>query len=340
MGRHYPGATPAAHFGNPDLTRDRDFPEWAQKARTWPEVLARFRDRSLDFAPGAQFEYSSSNFELLGKIIEVVSGKSYADFLRERVFEPLRMRDSGVDRDDLVLRRRAQGYLTRRSGGLEKVQYGSLSVPWSAGAIYSTSEDLLRWERGLFGGHLLTAASLRQMTTPGLGGYGMGVFVETVDGLKVIEHGGAIEGFHSFLIYVPQRRLTVVVLSSANWPALVPDRLANGLLEIMLGHSEVLPPISTRALDRFAGTFVLPTFSLTFRRDGNRLELHLRWRGRPHGLRGPRPPGRSTFYVSAANAEITFRPDAGSLVLRQQGRDVIGARRPDSPILSGAAPTR
>ena len=317
--------------GIPDLTHDPDFPAWSQQARTWPQVLARFEGRPLDFAPGARFEYSSSNYELLGRIVETVSGKSYGEFLRERIFDPLGMRRSGLDRDGLALDRRAQGYVTGRGGGLEKAQYGSLSVPWSAGAIYSTSEDLLRWERGLFGGRLLSAASLRQMTTPGLGGYGMGVFVETIDGLQVIEHGGAIEGFHSFLIYVPQRRLTVVVLSSANWQAPVPDRLADGLLLIMLGHPNVLPPITPAELDRFAGTFALPTLSLTFRRNGNGLVSISDGQVDPMVYESLDPQGGSNFYVPRVNAEITFKPDATgavtSIVLHQAGKDTTGVRR-------------
>ncbi|HXQ14034.1 MAG TPA: serine hydrolase [Caulobacteraceae bacterium] len=317
--------------GIPDLTHDPDFPVWAQKPRTWPEVLARFRDRPLDFQPGAQFEYSSSNYELLGKIIETVSGKPYGDFLRERIFDPLGMRDTGLDRDGLLLRRRAQGYVSRRDGALEKAAYGSLSVPWSAGAIYSTSKDLLRWEQGLFGGRLLSAASLQQMTTPGLGGYGMGVFVGAIDGLKVIEHGGAIEGFHSFLIHAPQRRLTVVVLSSANWQVPVPDRLANGLLEIVLGQPNVLPPISARELDRYAGAFALPTFSLTFRRDGDRLDSISDGEADPTVYEGLDRQGAPSFYVPRVDAEITFKPDAAgavtSLVLHQNGKDTPGVRR-------------
>jgi CubicO group peptidase (beta-lactamase class C family) len=348
VGRYLPDAPPAwksitlaqllGHTsGIPDLTHDPSFPVWSQKPRTWPEVLARFRDRPLDFAPGARFEYSSSNYELLGKIIEAVSGKSYGDFLRERIFDPLGMRDSGLDRDGLVLRRRAQGYVARRGGGLEKAEYGSLSVPWSAGAIYSTSEDLLRWEQGLFGGRLLSAASLQQMTTPALGGYGMGVFVDTIDGLKIIEHGGAIEGFHSFLIFAPQRQLTVVVLSNANWQHPVPDRLARGLLEIVLGHANVLPPISARELDRFVGTFALATFSLTFRRDGDRLDSISDGEVDPAIYEGLDHQGAPSFYVPDVDAEITFEPDAtgamASLVLHQNGKDTPGVRR------SGAAAT-
>ncbi len=317
--------------GIPDLTGDPDFPTWTQKPRTWPEVLARFRDRPLDFAPGAQFEYSSSNYELLGRIIETVSGKTYGAFLRERIFVPLGMRDTGLDRDGLVLRRRAQGYVTGRGGELEKVQYASLSVAWSAGALYSTSEDLLRWEHGLFGGRLLSAASLHQMTTPGLGGYGMGVFINTTDGLKVIGHGGVIDGFHSFLIYAPQRRLTVVVLSSASWQVPVPDRLANGLLEIVLGHRNVLPPISAGELDRFVGTFALPTFSLTFRRDGDRLDSISDGEVDPTVYEGLDQQGAPSFYVPRADAEITFSRDAAgaviSLVLHQNGKDTTGVRR-------------
>jgi CubicO group peptidase (beta-lactamase class C family) len=343
VGRYMPDTPPAwssialaellGHTsGIPDLTRDPDFPAWSQTPRNWPELLARFRDKPLDFKPGARFEYSSSNYELLGAIIEKVSGQGYGDFLRRRIFEPLGMGDTGLDRDGLVVSKRAQGYRIQPPGALTPAPPSSLTVAWSAGALYSTSEDLLRWERGLFGGQLLSVASLRQMTTPGLGGYGMGVFVVTdpATGLKVVAHGGAIEGFHSFLIYAPERRVTVAVLS--NVEGFAPDKLAQDLLAIAAGRHDVLPAISAKQLDRFVGDYNLPSagFSLTFRRTGDTLDSISNGDVLPTVYEG-RIGGVPAFYVPRIGAEITFNVDASgavnSLVLHQNGHDIPGARR-------------
>jgi len=114
------------------------------------------------------------------------------------------MRDTGLDTDELVLPKRAEGYRIMSDGSLARARSESLSVPWAAGSMYSTSGDLLKWERGLFGGRLLSPTSLNAMTTPGLGDYGLGVQVTTIDGLKEIQHGGAIEGYLSYLFYLPR----------------------------------------------------------------------------------------------------------------------------------------
>jgi len=123
------------------------------------------------------------------------------------------MNDSGVDRDGLILPKRAQGY-NNDNGRLVPAPSESMSVPWSAGSIYSTANDLLRWECGLFGGKVLSAASLNEMTTPGKMSQGFGVEVTTEDGIKVVDHNGAIEGFVAHLAYVPEPRIAVIVLSN------------------------------------------------------------------------------------------------------------------------------
>ena len=216
-----------------DYARDPDFPVWSQTPQSRAAQLARISKWDLLFKPGSQFNYSSSNYELLGQIAEKVGGKPYGELLRTYIFNPLGMRDSGLDTDELVLARRAQGYRVAMKGSLTRPRAGSLTVPWAAGSIYSTTGDLLKWERGLFNGRLLSIASLRALTTPGLGDYGMGVAVRTdAHGLKVIEHGGALEGFHSYLSYVPERQLTVAVLG--NVETLTPDAIAADLVSLAL----------------------------------------------------------------------------------------------------------
>lgn len=224
-----------------DYARDSDFPVWSQIPQSRAAQLARISRRNLLFKPGSQFNYSSSNYELLGQIAERAGGKSYGELLQTYIFNPLEMRDSGLDTDELVLAKRAQGYRVAKDGSLTRPRAGSLTVPWAAGSIYSTTGDLLKWERGLFNGRLLSTASLRAMTTPGLGEYGMGVGIHTdAHGLKVIEHGGALEGFHSYLSYVPARQLTVAVLG--NVETLTPDSIATELASIALENDRSASP--------------------------------------------------------------------------------------------------
>jgi CubicO group peptidase (beta-lactamase class C family) len=219
--------------GIPNFTSFQGFGVWAAAHRTWDEELAYFKDKPLDFEPGSQYAYSNSNFIVLGGILEKVSGRKYGDLLRERIFDPLGMSDSGLDADNLVLPRRAEGY-SPGPNGLVVARSESMSVPFSAGSIYSTTGDLLKWEHGLFEGKLISADSLQAMTTPGLGNYGLGVMIRNENGVKVVEHGGGIEGFNTSLIYVPEKRICVVVLANVNGGA--PEQMSQQLLDVVLGQ--------------------------------------------------------------------------------------------------------
>ena len=254
--------------GIPSFTGFKEFGVWRMSPHTTEEELALFRDKPLDFEPGSKFVYSNSNYEVLGAVIEKVSGKKYGDLLRERIFEPLGMKDSGLDTDELILPKRAQGYMPGK-GGLVLARSESMTVPWAAGSIYSTTGDLLKWEHGLFGGKVLSADSLKAMTTPGNGNYGLGVGVADKGSLKVVSHGGGIEGFNTNLAYVPERRIAVVVLSNVN--GMAPDMMGDKLLDVVLGKPVMLAnelkavPIAKDELAKFVGIYDLaPTFSITF----------------------------------------------------------------------------
>lgn len=102
--------------------------------------------------------------------------------------------------------------------------YLSMTIPYSAGFLYSTVGDLLKWERGLFGGNLLSAASLQTMTTAKMGEYGMGLFIKDSAHHGVITHNGSIERFDSSLNFYPEMQLTIVVLGNVKTDAL--DKIA------------------------------------------------------------------------------------------------------------------
>jgi len=321
--------------GIPSFTGFKEFPTWSMNPHTPEEEIALFRDKPLDFEPGSKFDYSNSNFIVLGAVIEKVSGRKYGDLLRERIFDPLGMKDSGLDSDDVVLPKRAEGY---RPGphGLEMARSESMTIPWSAGAIYSTTGDLLKWEHGLFGGKVLNADSLKLMTTPGKGNYGMGVSIENHDGVRVVSHGGGIEGFNTHLAYAPEKQIAVVVISNVNGGA--PGSMGGQLMDTMLGKKVVLAserkavPIEKEKLARFAGVYELaPNFSLTIAVAGDHLTgqgtgqpaLDLMYQGERNG--------HPLFFAPLPNAEMEFVPDANgaitSLILHQGGQDMPAKKR-------------
>src|SRR5579863_3070237 len=321
--------------GIPNFTNFKEFEAWSQSPRTWTEEYAFFRDKPLDFEPGSKFDYSNSNYEVLGAVIEKVSGKKYGDLLRERIFDPLGMTDSGVDADDLVLAKRAEGYHPGPTGPVV-ARSESMTVPWAAGSVYSTTGDLLKWERGLFGGKVLNAESLKAMTTPGKGDYGLGLFITNHEATRVVGHEGGIEGFNTNMLYVPDRGICVVVLSNINSGA--PGQMGQQLVDVALGKTVTLAserkavPIAAQELKKFVGAYALsPTFDVTIAVSGDALTaqgtgqpaLTLVYQGAKEGH--PR------FFMASIGAEIEFVPDAqgaiGSLILHQNGADVPGKKK-------------
>ena len=199
--------------GIPDLTRLPDFEGRKGRDATPDALIARVRDRPLEFVPGSAYRYSNSGYQVLGRVLERASGQPYGEFVHAHLLAPLGMRDTGVDSNAAVVPRRARGY---RAGdkGLEHAAYISMTVPFAAGNLYSTTEDLLRWERGLFGGRVVPPGAITRMTTPYRDDYALGLSVFTQDGRTVVRHGGGIDGFATAMAYYPESELTVIVLSN------------------------------------------------------------------------------------------------------------------------------
>lgn len=120
------------------------------------EFVQKYCSGDLEFEPGTKFEYSNSGYFLLGAILEQVSGESYENMLQERIFGPLGMKDSGYTHSETLIAHRAAGY-ERSLSGLQNARFYDMSIPFSAGALYSTVEDLYRWDQALYGEQLLPA---------------------------------------------------------------------------------------------------------------------------------------------------------------------------------------
>ncbi|MGA8186005.1 MAG: serine hydrolase, partial [Terriglobia bacterium] len=311
--------------GIPSFTSFPDYHSFERVPTTPEELVARFRDKPLDFQPGEKWSYSNSGYVLLGYLIEKISGESYAKFVEDNIFKPLEMKDSGYDSNSAIIPDRAQGY-TRGPNGLANAGYINMTVPFSAGGLYSTTGDLLRWEQGLFGGKVLSPESLKQMTTPFKDNYAFGLMVHTENGHKVIDHGGGIEGFNTMLAYYPDDKLTVAVLGNLNGGA--PQEIAKYLGTLALGGKVVLPSerqavqIDPKIFDRYAGDYALsPKFIIKVWREGDRFITQATGQEQVEIY----PENDHEFFAKVVDAQITFVTDkdgkATALILHQGGAD-------------------
>jgi CubicO group peptidase (beta-lactamase class C family) len=227
-----------------------NYPEVSQRAKelerigaTPREMLALVAAKPLEFKPGTQLHYSNTGYILLGMIIEQVSGQSYAQFLKKNIFEPLGMQSSGYDDQSIILKNRASGY-SLQNGHVINAPLGDMSFPFAAGAIYSTVEDMYRWNEALTEpGRLLTSHSLQQMfavypetTAYGEQNYGYGVVITHRFGKLLYYHGGGWYGFSSIMQRYPTERVCIIVLSNLEKGTDAADHIAYDLF----GQS--LPP--------------------------------------------------------------------------------------------------
>lgn len=241
--------------GIPSYTGLPDFRKLSVYPATPAELIGRFRDKPLEFTPGKEFNYNNSGYVLLGHVVEKVSGNSYAEFLRENVFRPLGMSDTGYDENDAVIEGRADGY-TPTPRGIRRAAYIDMTVPFAAGGLYSTAEDMYLWAKALADGGLLSKESLDAMHTPFKGGYGYGVFVGEQYGLKHIAHGGGIEGASTLLSRFPNEGAVVIVLS--NIDSVFTDGYGKRLGGMLLADKVNLPKViqvPAQELKQFEGRY-------------------------------------------------------------------------------------
>ena len=203
------------------------------------DVLALVASKhALSTAPGTAYCYSNSGYVLLGTIVARVSGMSFPDFLRTRIFAPLGMNASvaHVEGRDSVPHR-AYGY-SPRGGTFVQTDQSVTSATLGDGGIYSNVDDLVLWDRALSAGTLIDRASLELATTPPVlpGGaateYGFGWFIDRYRGETRWRHTGETSGFRNAILRLPDRRITIVILTnrSSGEPQAIAERIVDRLL--------------------------------------------------------------------------------------------------------------
>jgi CubicO group peptidase (beta-lactamase class C family) len=199
-----------------------------QKHSLNPTDLMNLIPKSSEFSPGERFHYSNSGYVLLGYIVEQVSGQPYALFLQQNIFKPLQMADTGYDTTRAVIKNRAGGYMSATTNA----EYFDPSVLYAAGGLYSTVEDLFRWDQALYGDQLLSQPLRDEMFTsfasipPDFFGwrlssdevtdasYGYGWFIGERLNRKWTAHSGSIYGFTGVIERYPDDKVVIIVLSN------------------------------------------------------------------------------------------------------------------------------
>lgn len=242
-----------------NLTSSPDYRKTMSLPSAPAETIARFKDKPLEFTPGERFNYSNSGYILLGYLVEKISGQTYEAFLRENIFEPLKMTNTGYDNPNTLLKHRASGY-SLRTGTLTNALYLDMTIPHAAGALYSTVEDLYLWDQALYTERLVRQKTLDAVFTPFKSNYGYGFTIDKRFGLKNITHGGAINGFTTFISRFPDERATVIVLN--NIDTVAPGQIASRLTRFALSDKIVAPQVAMlepSILQSYAGRYQMPT---------------------------------------------------------------------------------
>ncbi len=198
-----------------DYTGSKDFKETMATDVSVQALIDEFKNAPLQFEPGSKFAYSNSGYFLLDAMIERLSGQSYASFMADHVFEPLGLHDTAYEGYERRPTPRALGYSHKKPAAPV-----SMTRPYTAGALVSTVDDLARWDAAISAGKLLSAQSWQQAFTPfklnngrpSKYTYGWGVL--RMGPFRTFEHGGAIPGFVTHAIRIPEKQLFVAVLAN------------------------------------------------------------------------------------------------------------------------------
>ena len=204
--------------GIPEYTRLTGARENSRDPHNVIGLLALFQDEPLVSTPGEDFQYSNSNYIVLGAIIEQVSGASYADFLVGTILEPLEMEDTGPDLNSQILKGRASGYQIQ-GRLLMNAPYLDMTNAFATAGMYSTVEDLYKWDQALYTDLLLRQENLELMFSPSLDAeinsdYGYGWRIGDFQGKRKIWHAGTINGFRAYLARYPDDQSTIIILSN------------------------------------------------------------------------------------------------------------------------------
>jgi CubicO group peptidase (beta-lactamase class C family) len=308
------------YTNNPDFMKSE-----AVKPANQEKIFALFQNKPLEFPPGSKFNYSNSNYMLLGYIIEKASGMPYETLARQVILQPFGMKTAGFDFANLKSPDRATGYHFINGDKYEAAGIVDSSVAYAAGSLFGSAKDLYAWHTALQQGKLLSAQSWKQVYTPFHNKYAFGWNVDSMYGKQVMQHGGGIFGFTSMFKRFPQDDVVVIVLS--NNSSSVTGEIANNLAALVYGKEAKWPKqraiVQLRAdqLEKLTGDYeLMPNFIITVSLEKEQLMVQATGQPKTNLV----AESENSFYLTVVEADISFDKDASGTVtglkLTQGGR--------------------
>jgi D-alanyl-D-alanine carboxypeptidase len=319
-----------------------DYPEdfSLQSEYTEDDLLKMIIEQPLAFAPGEKWSYSNLGYVSLGILVHRVSGEFYGDRLQRRVFSPLGMKSSRVISESDIISQRAAGYRLK-DGALKNQDWVAPSVNTTAdGSLYLTVDDIAKWAAALENEKLLSHSAYEQMWTPvrlndgttAPYGFGWGVG-KTASGHRLLEHGGAWQGFASYIARYPDDRLCVAVFcnragASARYIA---QRVAGFYLPEAMSPVHSAARLNPAVLRSYAGEYRMEDrFTIKVKVVGDRLETI--WLGEKLVLT---PESETAFFEEDSDRAFRFekdeRGDVTSLVVSVP-EELTLRRLPEQPL--------
>jgi CubicO group peptidase (beta-lactamase class C family) len=215
---------------------------------TVEDFIKKYASNNLEFEPGSKFSYNNSGYFLLGAIVEKVAGQTYERALREMILDPLGMKNTGYDHHGTLIEKRASGY-QKTPDGYTNAPYLDMSLPYAAGAMYSTVEDLYLWDQALYTDRLVSAATKELMYKPNLDDYAYGWVVTKAklgtgtESVPKIKHGGGINGFSTVIVRFPAQKHLIVLLDNTSQGRSL-EQLEREITNILYNQPYSLPKMS------------------------------------------------------------------------------------------------
>ena len=314
-----------------NYTRDGGFMNTeAIKPATEQKILALFKNKKLDFSPGTNWSYSNSGYSLLGYIIQKATKMPYEKAVRHYIFTPLKMQSSGFDFTHLTSKDKATGYFTLTEKYKAEAPIVDSSVSFSAGAIYSTVNDLYKWHRALQANQITNKTLLEKAYIPFKNNYGYGWVIDSIFGKRIVSHSGGIFGFNSNLARIPEDDVCIVLLNNMGNFNL--ETITKNILAILYNQPYNFPvekkeiSLNEEALKKYIGVYEMPGFVIEITVENGKLMAQ------PSGQSKEELFAQKENYFFSKNVEVDveFKADEtgkiGQLFITQAGRTISGRK--------------